>query len=101
MQIRTDILRIGYFGSYARGDWGVNSDLDLILIVESSDIPFWERALEWDVNCLPVPVDILVYTQKEWQDLISQDGRFARMITREAVWIYQRDITWENVGSDH
>ena len=30
---RTDVLRIGYFGSYARGDWGVGSDLDLVILV--------------------------------------------------------------------
>jgi predicted nucleotidyltransferase len=40
------ILQTGYFGSYARGDWGVSSDLDLILIVKHSDLPFWRRALE-------------------------------------------------------
>lgn len=28
---RKDVLQIGYFGSYARGDWGVGSDLDLIV----------------------------------------------------------------------
>lgn len=36
---RKDILQIGYFGSYARGDWGVGSDLDLTVIVESSSKP--------------------------------------------------------------
>ena len=30
------VLKIGYFGSYARGDWGVGSDLDLIIIVENN-----------------------------------------------------------------
>ena len=33
-QNRKDVLRIGYFGSYARGDWGVGSDLDLIIILK-------------------------------------------------------------------
>lgn len=28
---RPEVLRVGYFGSYARGDWGVGSDLDLYL----------------------------------------------------------------------
>ena len=27
VQQRQDVVRIGYFGSYARGDWGVGSDL--------------------------------------------------------------------------
>ena len=91
-QVRSgrDILRAGYFGSYARGDWGVNSDLDLILIVRHSDQPFLRRALQWDILDLPVPVDLLVYTQEEWQNLAKQGGRFPQVVEKEAVWVYQR-----------
>lgn len=32
--VRKDVLQIGYFGSYARDDWGVGRDLDLIVIDE-------------------------------------------------------------------
>ena len=85
-----DILRAGYFGSYARGNWGGNSDLDVILIVKQSDLPFWRRALEWDVLGLPVPVDLLVYTQEEWQSLIEGGERFAQTVEKEAVWVYQQ-----------
>jgi predicted nucleotidyltransferase len=85
-----DILKAGYFGSYARGDWGVSSDLDLILIVRDSDLPFWQRSLKWDVLGFPVPVDLLVYTQVEWQNLVEQAGRFPKTIEKEAVWIYQQ-----------
>lgn len=90
VQHSTDILRVGYFGSYARGDWGVSSDLDVILIVKHSDQPFWRRALKWDVLHLPVPVDLLVYTQEEWQNLIKQGGRFPHTVEKEAIWIFQR-----------
>ena len=34
-----EVVRIGYFGSYARDDWGVGSDLDLIAIVKEWDGP--------------------------------------------------------------
>ena len=37
---RGDVRRIGYFGSYARGDWGVGSDLDLVAIVDAAVEPF-------------------------------------------------------------
>ena len=42
-QNRKDVLRIGYFGSYARGNWGVGSDLDVIIVLESSEEPFERR----------------------------------------------------------
>ena len=37
---RPELERCGYFGSYARGDWGVGSDLDLIAIVDAASEPF-------------------------------------------------------------
>jgi hypothetical protein len=77
--------RLGYFGSYARGDWGVGSDL--IAIVEKSDEPFERRAVAWSLLDLPVPAQILVYTREEWARLRREGGRFARTIDDEAVWL--------------
>jgi predicted nucleotidyltransferase len=88
---REDILKIGYFGSYARGDWGVGSDLDLIIILERCDQPFVRRSSEWDTAELPVPADVLVYSGEEWQSL-SQQRRFYRTVTREAVWVYVKHV---------
>ena len=82
------LLRLGYFGSYARGDAGVGSDLDLIAVVESSPDPFERRALGWDLSPLPVPAELLVYTCGEWARLQEQGGRFARMLQQEARWLY-------------
>ena len=86
---RPEVVRIGYFGSYARNDWGVGSDLDLIVIVESSDQPFLRRSLAWDTTDLPVPVDVLVYTLAEWEDM-DRKGRFGRMLDEEVIWVYER-----------
>lgn len=85
--VRADIERLGYFGSYARGDWGVGSDLDLIAIVTDSDQPFAERALAWDLDDLPVPAELLVYTSAEWSRMIASGARFARVIEAEAAWL--------------
>jgi predicted nucleotidyltransferase len=81
------LIRLGYFGSYARGDWGVGSDLDLVAVVESSATPFERRALDWDTSTLPVPAELLVYTLAEWERLRCEAGRFSRTIEREAVWL--------------
>jgi predicted nucleotidyltransferase len=84
-----EAVRIGYFGSYARGDWGVGSDVDLVVIVERSERPFESRALDWDATDLPVPAEAVVYTVDEWEAL-PREGRFRRTLEREAVWVMER-----------
>lgn len=86
----SELCRAGYFGSYATGDWGVGSDLDVVLVVERSDDPFESRAAGWDLTPLPVPVDILVYTKAEWEELLGRDDRFSRMLSEDAVWLLER-----------
>ena len=85
---RPDVRRLGYFGSYARGDWGVGSDLDLVAIVnESHEVPE-HRALTWDLTSLPVPAEMVIYTEREWRDLAAAGGRFSRVLQSEAVWLF-------------
>ena len=69
VRVRPEIVRLGYFGSYARGDWGVGSDLDVIAIVRKTAEPFERRLLEWDLTSLPVPAEIIVYSLLEWEKL--------------------------------
>ena len=80
-----EVRAIGYFGSYARGDWGVGSDLDVVLLVDRSDEPFQRRGARWDTTRLPVPVDLLVYTVEEWERL----GREGRRLDRrdQLIWL--------------
>lgn len=88
-QERRDVVRIGYFGSYARGDWGVGSDLDLVIVLERSEENFEKRAAKWSMTELPVPADVLIYTQEEWRSLVLK-RRFHQRMMQEAVWVYAR-----------
>jgi predicted nucleotidyltransferase len=85
---RPEILRIGIIGSYGREDWGVGSDLDLIVVVKDSSEQFEARNLGIDVSSLPVPVDLMVYTEAEWRKLSEERGRFYETVVREGNWIY-------------
>ncbi len=88
---RNGLLGFGYFGSYARGDEGFGSDLDLIAIVEADDRPAMERARDWPTEKLPVPADLLVYTIDEWKRLHAEGGRFALMLSAEARWLVRHE----------
>ena len=89
-RLRPEVLRIGYFGSYARGSWGVGSDLDLVVIVDKSELPFVRRGIGWDTDSLPVPTDLLVYTKEEWKAL-QDKGRFSKMLSSDTVWVHTRE----------
>jgi predicted nucleotidyltransferase len=81
-----EVLRIGYFGSYARGDSGVGSDVDVVIIVGDAA----PRACpDWGTTSLPVAADVLVYTEEEWRQA-PRSGRFGQTLKREAVWVYER-----------
>jgi len=83
-----DVLQVGYAGSYARGDWGVGSDVDLVVLVAQAAQPFERRAAAWDTTALPVPADLLVYTPEEWSALTRTP--FGRRLAQEVVWVYTR-----------
>lgn len=88
---RSDLIALGYFGSYARGDAGFGSDLDLIAVVEADSRPAMERGLEWPMELLPVPAELLVYTVSEWKRLEAEGGRFEQTIRTEARWLVKRE----------
>lgn len=83
-----ELTRFGFFGSYARGNWGVGSDLDLVAIVACSDLPFASRSREWRTEKLPVPAELLVYTIGEWHQLQATDNLFSRTLAKETIWIF-------------
>jgi len=84
-----ELRRVGYFGSYARGDWGVGSDLDLVVLVEASELPFYRRATEFHSEGLPVPAEVLVYTVGEWE--AREESNFLRPIAQEVIWVLGSD----------
>ena len=86
-----ELLRLGCFGSYARGDWGPGSDLDLVAVVQAAGEPFERRALSWQTEKLPVPAQLLVYTEAEWETLLKSGSRFARVMGKETVWVYPNE----------
>lgn len=66
---RTDpgLTRIFCVGSYARGDWGVGSDLDVIVVTETAEgMSLVDRRRRYEAVDMPVPVDIWVCTPVEW-----------------------------------
>jgi len=92
LRVHPDVRSFGFFGSYASDTWGAGSDLDLVAVIDDGPrVPaFTERASSWRIEHLPVPADLLVYTESEWSHLIAGEGAFARVMNTGVVWIHRR-----------
>ena len=49
---------------------------------------FERRANAWNLTQLPVPADLVVYTEAEWDALRTGGARFAQVVEREGRWLY-------------
>jgi uncharacterized protein len=59
------------FGSYGTPEFGPDSDIDMMLVVDTA-LPFLDRAMEFgDLLDIVPSMDLLVYTQEEFERLTS------------------------------
>ena len=64
------------YGSVARGTQDEHSDVDLVLIRETS-LPFFERIREvFDLVFALGKTDLLIYTEDEYRDIVAGAGRY-------------------------
>ena len=81
------VQRVVLFGSLARGQPGLTSDLDLI-IVWDTPLGFVERTVELYRRLQPrVPTDLLVYTPDEMEWMVER--QFVRRALEEGRVLYE------------
>jgi hypothetical protein len=85
--LNPELLAVGVFGSYGRGDAGVGSDLDLVLILRECSEPIWQRLRHWQTGSLPLACDLLVYSLREWQTLPQWNPRLAAVLRQDTRWL--------------
>ncbi len=77
------------FGSYAEGTAQPDSDIDLIVVLNKDDLPknFSERSENYSLVKkyfkllkAKVPMDLIVYTRREWDDFLKAENSFTQEI---------------------
>lgn len=88
---RFDPERVILFGSRALGSSHSDSDVDLLVIMETSSSPV-QRAVEVKRVCRPrfVPMDVLVKTPEEVANRLQQGSFFLRQILEQGKVLYER-----------
>ena len=87
------------FGSTARGDVHEDSDIDL-LVVKQTDRPFFQRIDEaLSLLDVKVPVQVLVYTPDELNQLRREGRDFITTILAEGKVVYDARSRQQRSGS--
>jgi uncharacterized protein len=82
------------FGSYAHGKAGRDSDIDLIVVLDSQATPrtYEERMMNHllvrralDELNREYALDVLVYTKPEWTQFLGSDSAFSREVASEGM----------------
>jgi len=83
--------KIILFGSYARGDFGPDSDLDLLVVIpEGKHLRHESTRLRGELRGLLVPVDIVVTTPEQLERLGKVRGMVYRTALADGKVLYER-----------
>ena len=90
--IRFNPEKIILFGSNAAGNPTNDSDLDL-LIIKETDLPRHKRSFDIQKSLIGsmVPMDILVYTRKEYEQEQNEERSFLFSAIKTSKILYERD----------
>jgi predicted nucleotidyltransferase len=84
--------KIILFGSYASGKATNDSDLDL-LIIQETELPRHKRSfdIQKSLKGSMIPMDILVYTIKEFEEERNQKNSFLNSLIQNSEILYERN----------
>jgi len=87
---RPEVLEVRLFGSLARGERNPFADADLLVVLESSDVPYRNRLPLYKPSGSPVPMDLTICTRVELERELAEGNRFLRRVLDESVTLYRR-----------
>lgn len=82
-----ELLAVGVFGAYGRGEDGVGRHLDLRLILRECSQPIRDRLRRWGTGSLPLACDVLIHSLAEWRSLPGWNPRLASVLAQDTRWL--------------
>lgn len=82
--------KIILFGSWARGDAGPDSDVDLLVIIPTASKKETTRQIGVTLHAMGIPKDVVVTTPEEFERRKNIVGTIAYPANREGRVLYER-----------
>ncbi|MBI4473152.1 MAG: nucleotidyltransferase domain-containing protein [Acidobacteria bacterium] len=84
------MTRILLFGSFSRGDYTARSDMDLLIVLRTADLPVRDRIEEFLKYCSEFPTDVFPLTEAELEARLKDSDPFWVRALREGIECYRR-----------
>jgi uncharacterized protein len=84
------VLRVILFGSFARGDYGIRSDLDLLVILKESAELVSERLADFLQDGFGYSTDIVPLTEAELESRPEEGDPLLRRAMGEGILLYAK-----------
>ncbi len=78
------------FGSHARDSSHLDSDIDLLLVKNTRRRPIWRRVDALKIIESEYPVDVVIYTPKEFAMLKKRGSGFIRDVLSHGKVLYEK-----------
>jgi predicted nucleotidyltransferase len=85
-----EIEEVILFGSVVKGTPVPGSDVDLLIVLGTSDRPFLDRIPAFLPTGFPVGMDVFPYTRDEFERMKRDVNSFVLGVIREGVSIFRR-----------
>ena len=83
-----EIVRVGYFGSYATDTYAPGSDFDVLIEVgEARERRRADRAAPYLPDRFPVGIEIFVYTTAEIARAEAEGAAFITTVMKQIIWL--------------
>jgi uncharacterized protein len=95
-----DPEKIILFGSYARGEAGPDSDVD-IAVIANTGRPRHDvlGAISWNLHDLHLAIDIILYSPERWRYFRQVWSSFPAIIEETGRTIYERTASQARTGA--
>jgi len=85
-----EIVRAIVFGSLVHDRAVPGSDVDLLLVLDRSELPFLDRPAKYRPERFPVGLDIFAYTSDEMEQMLAEGNFFLRRALAEGKALFER-----------
>ena len=83
--------RIILFGSWARGDYSEESDVDFLIVKRTKRRPLWRSVDVRRIVGTDIPMDVVVYTPHEFEALQKNGSAFLKEVLEEGEIFYEKE----------